>query len=74
MKAEEVHINSKIMELKYEVSQRTQVPAKAKTWPKKALPNKIQLNRKIYTATQSDNGLEPLPPQECMAGILGEKT
>ena len=59
MKTEEVNINSKAMELRSEVSQRTKVPAHAGTRLRKALPNKIQLNGKAYTAIQCDNGLEP---------------
>ena len=42
MKAEEVHINSKVMESRHEVSQRTKVPAQAGTRLRKVLPNKIQ--------------------------------
>ena len=44
MKAEEVNINSKVMELRSEVSQRTKVPAHAGNRLRKALPNKVQLN------------------------------
>ena len=72
------------MELRSEVSQRTKVPAHAGTSPNKALPNKIQLNGKAYTAIQGGNGLEPPgmgqheliledKPQECMAGKFLEK-
>ena len=55
MKAEEVHINSKVMELRHEVSQRTKVPAQARTRPRKALPNTIQLNGKAYAAIQGSH-------------------
>ena len=59
MKAEEVNINSKVTELRSEVSQRTKVPAHARTRHRKAIPTKFQLNGKVYTAIQGDSGLEP---------------
>ena len=58
MKAEEGYINSKVTELRTEVSQRTNVPDNAGMKLRKALPNKIQLNGKAYTAIQSDSGLK----------------
>ena len=54
-----MNINSKVTELRSEVSQRTKVPAHAGTSLSKTLPSKIQLDGKAYTAIQGDNGLEP---------------
>ena len=59
MKAEEVNINSKVMELRSDVSQRNKFPAYAGTRLIKALTAKFQLNRKAYTAIQGDSRLEP---------------
>ena len=74
MKAEEVHINSKVMELRSEISQRKKILAHAGTRLRKALPNKVQLNGMAYTTIQSDSGLEPPTHlQECMAGYSVKK-
>ena len=59
MKEEEVNINSKVMELRSEVSQRTKVPAHAGTRLRNAPIAKFQLNGKAYTAIQCYSGLEP---------------
>ena len=58
MQAKEVHINNKVMELRHEVLWRTQVPAQAGTRPRKTLPNKIQLNRKAYSAVQGSHKIK----------------